>query len=285
MIYLLRSIQITLIFLTLPFNPVNGVEPPKKSLRPVMRPIDWGETPINNECCTTDLINNNPVKTIPKSIWGGANVEKDPSFDCMDYPTMAPLMGYPKGLTEKEVLDRVYTGGRILIHHTANNDNAYRNQSMHIKSRGLQDLAYHFFINNEGDILEGRPLTLMGAHAGTLQKKHYHCEGNIKVAKLNHDYDFRSIGIVLQGNFEVMPISDVQYGSLRSLVHHLVTKYKISKINGHYHYRPGGTLCPGAHVLERLKADQTLKLEKPVDKTTNSLGPNFICRYPSSSCK
>ena len=53
----------------------------------------------------------------------------------------------------------------IIIHHTANNADITTNEKRE-KGRGFAALGYHFYIDQQGTIFEGRPLEIMGSNAG-----------------------------------------------------------------------------------------------------------------------
>ncbi|MCA9711968.1 MAG: N-acetylmuramoyl-L-alanine amidase, partial [Myxococcales bacterium] len=75
---------------------------------------------------------------------------------------------------------------RIIVHHTNNSSSIQSNESKQ-QSRGYAALGYHFFIDGGGRVYEGRPLEVMGSHAGVGRSS----------GPLN-DPDRGSIGIVLQ---------------------------------------------------------------------------------------
>lgn len=226
-----------------------------------------------------------PLEIISKAQWNARPLQKDGSFKCMDYRSMATQLGIDPGASEEELLQSVYQNGRIVIHHAASNATINSIQDAHMDGRGLQDMAYHFFIDQQGKIYEGRSLGLMGAHAGSLDESHYQCQGSIKAAHVSRDYDFKSIGIVLSGNLEVRAPSDTQYQALKGLVSHLAQKYRISLIGGHEHYREGGTDCPGAQLIDRLNNDSDIQLEAPVNKNQNFFEPDFVCESESITCR
>ena len=78
----------------------------------------------------------------------------------------------------------------IVIHHTDNTESIATNEERE-KGRNFAAIGYHFFIDQSGKIFEGRPLEIMGSHAG---------EG-LKPGPLN-DPDFGAVGIVVQGNYD-----------------------------------------------------------------------------------
>lgn len=68
-------------------------------------------------------------------------------------------------------------------------------QARALETKGYAALGYHFFINADGSVYEGRPLEIMGSHAG-----------RGKQAGALNDPDWGSVGIVLQGVFIMMTI-------------------------------------------------------------------------------
>jgi len=110
-------------------------------------------------------------------------------------------------------------------------------QDFHIHGRGWIDIAYHFLVDAQGNILEGRPEGVLGAH--TLGNN----EGNI--------------GIVLLGTYHP-PVNNVptkaQLDAVASLGRYLVARYGIDpkSLKGHRDYKQ--TDCPGNLAYARLDA-------------------------------
>jgi hypothetical protein len=110
-------------------------------------------------------------------------------------------------------------------------------QDFHIHGRGWIDIAYHFLVDSQGNILEGRPEGVLGAH--TLANN----EGNV--------------GIVLLGTYHP-PVNDVptkaQLDAVASLGRYLVARYGISpkSLKGHRDYKK--TDCPGNIAYAKLDA-------------------------------
>ena len=106
---------------------------------------------------------------------------------------------------------------------------------MHIDARGFADVAYHFLIDAEGRIYEGRELNVRGAHV--------------------QGFNTGSVGIVLLGNFNEEQPSEAQLSSLRGLVDYLRYTYEIRYLAGHKDYpdqSPDGTECPGDNLYPLL---------------------------------
>jgi len=113
-------------------------------------------------------------------------------------------------------------------------------QRDHQENRGWADIGYHYVIDPEGRLWEGRSNEFIGAHAGS--------------GRLNQ----KNLGIVLLGNFEIQKPTDAQFELLRDLVKFLRDELGIAadEIHTHNAIRTsaglGGTKCPGKHLSERL---------------------------------
>jgi hypothetical protein len=110
----------------------------------------------------------------------------------------------------------------IVIHHTASNHGVRHVETMH-RNRSYAAIGYHFFIDGQGVIYEGRPLEVMGAHAGN--------PGYDAGTMSNPDWG--KIGIVLQGNYvKSVPSADMQT-SLELLTRELKQAYSMSDLLMH----------------------------------------------------
>ena len=149
----------------------------------------------------------------------------------------------------------------IVIHHT-NNSNSVRDNELKQQRKGYAALGYHFFVTQQGDIYEGRPLEVMGSHAGA----------GIKSGPLN-DPDWGKIGIVLQGDYHReddwffhTEASKPQLNKVRDLIKALSCKFCIYKLLLHREIQRSGTptVCPGDFMAEKItKMRQELKMEGP----------------------
>jgi N-acetylmuramoyl-L-alanine amidase CwlA len=108
-------------------------------------------------------------------------------------------------------------------------------QAYHMDSRNWGDLGYHFLIDPQGQVYEGRSMYWQGAHAGHDNRNRNNNVGNI--------------GICLIGNFDVDQPSAAALASLKILVLRMRSQYKIpaSGIRGHKDWKT--TECPGEHLL------------------------------------
>ncbi len=145
---------------------------------------------------------------------------------------------------------------RITVHHTADPNGvpgaslienvarvkAY--QAAHQDDKRWADIGYHFVIDRQGRIFEGRELCWQGAHAG------------------NEKANLHNVGIAVMGNFDRIKLTDAQQGSLEKLMLWLVAEYSLTRaaVAGHDDVRRSstgsGTKCPGKNLdafLEKWK--------------------------------
>ena len=95
------------------------------------------------------------------------------------------------------------------------------------KGGGYADIGYHFIIDREGRIWEGRSLRYQGAHVKN------HNEGNV--------------GIMCLGNFEEQTPTQKQLAGLTKQVQTVMARYKIPlrRVYTHQEWKGAQTLCPG----------------------------------------
>lgn len=135
---------------------------------------------------------------------------------------------------------------RVTVHHTqgrrttseADTLAAVRDtQHYHQTGRAAQgkdtwdDIGYHFLIDGEGRVVEGRRADALGAHVGGANT------GNI--------------GIAMMGDYNVLEPTAAQKDSLKRLITFLALKYKIDPrqpgfLEGHKHFN--STDCPGKNL-------------------------------------
>lgn len=101
-------------------------------------------------------------------------------------------------------------------------------QSHHKHIRGWKDIGYHYLIDWEGRVLEGRPVDRLGAHV--------------------ENRNTGAIGVVLMGNLSRQRSTEKQLASLRALLKWLMYMHQIpaDRITGHYQNKR--TTCPGTFL-------------------------------------
>jgi len=138
------------------------------------------------------------------------------------------------------------TPTRLTVHHTDGNQTMSEAataaevrsiQQFHMQGHGWDDIGYHFLIDGQGRVVEGRPAETLGAHAQS--------------ANANN------IGIAMMGNFDKIQPTGAQVESLKRLVAFLAIKYHQNPstpgfVEPHMHYN--NTDCPGKNVLALLGA-------------------------------
>ena len=130
-----------------------------------------------------------------------------------------------------------HTLSRLTVHHTAvelvDNTGAparvRAHQRFHQEDRGWPDLAYHFVVDRNGHIYEGRPVDAVGDTGTT-----YDPTGHFLV--------------VAEGNFETQSPTEAQLAAVASLLawgsHEL--DVPVDTLGGHRDY--ADTACPGASL-------------------------------------
>ena len=104
----------------------------------------------------------------------------------------------------------------------------------HVSGRGWADIGYHFIIDRNGKVWEGRALHYQGAHV-----------------RNNNEHN---IGVLCMGNFEIHQPTSAQLNSLAGQVKWLRRKYGISTSNVLTHREINPTQCPGRNLQPRVVA-------------------------------
>ena len=139
---------------------------------------------------------------------------------------------------------------RITVHHTATPQKPER--ALNDKLRALQefsqkegklgngkpkpawpDVPYHFYIDCNGGIAEGRDVNFVG--------------------DTNTEYDPAGhVLVVLEGNFEEEKVTTAQWDALRHLVAELAMRYGVTPVDVRGHLDYAKTQCPGKALQARL---------------------------------
>ena len=126
----------------------------------------------------------------------------------------------------------------------------------HVRDNGWSDIGYHFLIDRDGAVAEGRPLDRAGAHVVG------HNTGTIGVCLIGG-----------HGSTETDAFHDHfnvgQNHSLKVLLAKLQARFGTLKITGHNQY--AAKACPGFSVPEWLATDgDTQEPETPQDTATDA---------------
>lgn len=135
-------------------------------------------------------------------------------------------------------------------------------QDFHIDGRGWEDIAYHFFIDANGDIAEGRRLSRKG-NITTVPDREIDISGLINIS--------------LEGDFTQADPTPEQLKSLNHLVCWLSNIYQIpaARIYGHKDYY-SGTECPGRleAMIPGIKESVEEMLDQPVENQYTDASPD-----------
>ncbi len=112
-------------------------------------------------------------------------------------------------------------------------------QRSHLKSKmpPWGDIGYHFLVDPEGRVFQGRDLAWQGAHA-------------------KGDNNIQNIGICLLGNFDEEKPTSAALESLRKLLDNLRRTYNIPRSEVHKHADFRSTDCPGKFLKPWVEAYQ-----------------------------
>ncbi|MBO5432448.1 MAG: N-acetylmuramoyl-L-alanine amidase [Clostridia bacterium] len=113
----------------------------------------------------------------------------------------------------------------LVLHHqgTTVRQTVEQIHNYHKNTNGWAGIGYHFYVRTNGEIIEGRPIEYVGAHA--------------------YGFNNNSIGICFEGNFEVEEMSNAQKEAGKWLVAYIKGIYPIEKVVGHRDLM--ATACPG----------------------------------------
>ena len=123
----------------------------------------------------------------------------------------------------KNKLKKLNKPSMIIIHHAAHSSGTTKDIHRWHLENGWSGFGYHFLVTKDGKVHRGRPENAIGAHL--------------------KGYNTRSLGICLQGNYDVENLSKIQFKALIDLCQYLCDKYSISTIKGHRELK--ATNCPG----------------------------------------
>ena len=159
-----------------------------------------------------------------------------------------------------------HTPVMITVHHTAaaqpmTKDEGIKEmqflQDLHQNTDGWIDIGYHFIIDGAGDIFQGRPMTVVGAHT----------EGK----------NTGNIGISLMGYFHQpnnnQP-TDAQLASLKNLLTALSSSQNIPASGLYAHRELNATDCPGDIMYPLFQAMRTAMQQSKTDASQTAPADN-----------
>ncbi|ABS32372.1 N-acetylmuramoyl-L-alanine amidase [Clostridium botulinum] len=149
----------------------------------------------------------------------------------------------------------------IILHHAEASGCSIKDIHLWHLNNGWSGCGYNYFIKKDGAIYKGRPDNAIGAHCLS--------------------YNGVSIGICMEGRFNVEEMGADQYNSLKDLTCYLQNKYNINKIYGHRELNE--TECPGNNFpLHRIKKE-CLGGNNSIENSSNNKGsksyPGYLLKY------
>jgi N-acetyl-anhydromuramyl-L-alanine amidase AmpD len=103
---------------------------------------------------------------------------------------------------------------------------------LHVDNQGWGDIGYHYIVDPQGRVWEGRPISWQGAH----------------VANQNPG----NVGVMCLGNFEVQAPTRAQVDALDAFVGSLSRRYSVSVSRIVTHQELAPTLCPGRNLQRHM---------------------------------
>lgn len=115
------------------------------------------------------------------------------------------------------------TTSHLILHHAAADGiSAETIHSWHL-AKGWAGIAYHYYVRKDGTVYRGRPETWTGGHTT--------------------NWNYCSIGICFEGNFETQTMPTAQRNAGAALVADIMARYPGITVGRHKDYN--STACPG----------------------------------------
>ncbi len=122
----------------------------------------------------------------------------------------------------------------IIVHHAeASRCSVEDIHRWHQNDNGWAGIGYNFFIRKDGTVYQGRPTDTVGAHA--------------------QGYNQNSVGICLEGNYEIEQIPTIQGDVLVELLIYLQRQFPGARVLRHRDVNQ--TKCPGENFPNQLLLD------------------------------
>lgn len=180
-----------------------------------------------------------PVETLPPPV--GA-VRPTPAPATVSGPVRGVISrsAWAKAGPKMSVSKPMNGVNRITIHHDGTNSSGLRGQAAvarriesiraYHRSRGNDwvDIGYHYIIDPEGRVWEGRPISIEGAHVKTTNE--------------------HNLGIMLLGNFDQHRPTSSQTATLNGFVREQMMRYRVSTNRLYTHQELKSTACPGRNL-------------------------------------
>ena len=115
------------------------------------------------------------------------------------------------------------TTTNLILHHSGSAQATVSGVHSYHLSKGWAGIGYHYLVRKDGSIYRGRPENMRGGHTS--------------------NWNWCSIGICFEGNFEEEKMCDAQLNAGRELIADILSRYPEIEVGEHCQY--GLTACPG----------------------------------------
>ncbi|MBA3874371.1 MAG: N-acetylmuramoyl-L-alanine amidase [Anaerolineae bacterium] len=163
---------------------------------------------------------------VPRDQWGARPPDHGAinEFGVTNDPTNPAWYVYPDNLAD------VYS--TVAIHHSAillsTNETMRDVQDLHMDTNHWADVGYHYCIDKNGIVYEGRNIHARGSSVA--------------------GYNTGTIGVCVMGNFEIDFPLEIQLTKLQQVVNWLTTTYTLTHLATHHEFNPE-SVCPGKNML------------------------------------
>lgn len=133
----------------------------------------------------------------------------------------------------------------LILHHAAASKATADGIHAYHLSKGWAGIAYHYFITKSGEVYCGRPENMQGGHTT--------------------NWNYCSIGICFEGDFETEQMSEAQIAAGKELVADICGRYPSIVIGRHSEF--GQTACPGKNFpFEKIVCAKATEPEKDAEQ-------------------
>lgn len=187
------------------------------------------------------------TSSLPGPVWKPRSLPPEPTAPAS---TPKPTTSGPPGLLARSrwsggdpvpsMMDRMTTPQWITVHHdgmdpfysTDEGSSKARLESIRRahRGKGWGDIGYHYIVDRNGRLWEGRPIAWQGAHV--------------------KDCNPGNIGVMCMGNFDRQAPSQAQIATLNRQVNWLMKNYRVaaSRLRTHQEWPSAATACPGVNL-------------------------------------
>ena len=153
----------------------------------------------------------------------------------------------------------------VILHHAAANCSVQAMHGYHRDVNGWDGIGYHYYVRKDGSVWRGRPEDTIGAHT--------------------IGYNYSSIGICFEGNFERETMSAEQLAAGRELLADILSRYPGIEISGHRD--KDATVCPGKNFPQELLKfkEEIMDIKKFIENLTDEQAYEIITKAQRHAAK